>query len=890
VPDAGGAASADPREERRIVSVLFCDLAGFTHLAETADAEDVQRMLSAYHDAVRERVVAYGGWVGKLLGDGVLALFGVPTAREDDAERAVRAALGVVDAVASLSLDEAALRLPVRVGVSTGEVIVTFDHAGADPEVSGDAVNTAARLQEAAEPDTVVVGSTTYKATALVFDYVDLGQVSVKGKADPVPVHRPTAARMPYGAEVYLDLTVPLVGRDLELRQLQTAFDLVVRQQTTHLVTLLGAPGVGKSRMVAELLASVPTDVTCRLGRVPPFGESTGFSALAEIVKAHAGVYDSDSAVDAADKLMRALEGLPEREWVVSRLLSLLGAEPSLLASRAEVLAAWRTFLAHIASSGPAVVVVEDVHQADDGLLSFLSGLAAEEPAVALLLVVTARPQLLDLEPEWGGGLRNATLVNIGPLNTEETRELLRSHLKGVPIPAEGEDAIIAKAGGNPLFAGEFVRMLRDSDLVERVSNHDATPGVDIVLPETVRGVIAARLDLVEGVERSVLHDAAVFGRVFWTGAVAAVGGRDVAEVDAALHRLTVLEIVQPVRRSSMAGEREHTFTHALIREAAYGQLMKPSRARRHLAAAAWLERRVGVGTDELVEDLAYHARSALDIVTSSGDEEQTADIRRRLVGYYRQAADVAQAVGATAKELAHIHAACLLAESFPPEPLVASLVARRAWLRWEMGDTEGACQDAVDAVAYAERLGQDVPDVQVVAPLARGEAWLDRPPDVPQQPVVPLQPQDIAVALGEEARRWELGRTTPTYRTSSTTWEVVVSVDRAFYGQGLVDLPLPGAARGRRVALVGARVMVGRGRDVVVNLEVDPVDRAVSRVHAVLARDRDGWTVTQVAEHNPTYLNGTDALPVGSPVRLAEGDYLNMGGWTRVTLRRSRT
>jgi class 3 adenylate cyclase len=888
VPDAGGSFAVEPREERRVVTVLFCDLAGFTSLTETSDVEDVQRMLTAYHAAVRHCVVAYGGSVDKQPGDGVLAHFGVPTAREDDAERGVRAALAIVDAVRTLGVAEA-LRLPVRVGVNSGEMLVAFAGPDASPDVTGDIVNTAARLQQLAEPWTVAVGPATYAATDLVFEYDDLGAIGVKGKAEPVVVHRPLVARMPYGAEVYLDLSVPLIGRDLELRQLRTSFDLVVRHQAAHLVTVLGLPGAGKSRLVAELLNLVPTDVTCRVGRVPPFGESTGFSALAEIVKAHAGVYDSDSAADAEAKLAQVLSGVADRDWVLTRLLSLLGAQPGLDAPRDEIFAAWRAFIALIASTGPAVVVVEDVHQADDGLLSFLSGLAAEEPAVALLLVVTARPQLLDLEPDWGGGLRNATLVNLAPLSDEETRLLLRAHLGGVPIPTDGEDAIVAKADGNPLFTSEFARMLRDGDLVERLSDRSIKPGVDIPLPETVRQVIAARLDLVEGLERSVLHDAAVFGRVFWTGAVAAVGERDVVEVEAALRRLTVLDIVQPVRTSSMAGEREHTFTHALVRDAAYGQLTKVSRARRHLAAAAWLERRVGAGTHELVEDLAYHARSALDILVASADEEQANGIRRRLVGYYQQAATLAESVGATAKALAHVNAACLLAQVLPPDRTGAALFAHRARLRWELGDTEGARADAVEAVERADRLGQDVNEVQVVAPLARGEAWLDRDAAGAGGVGDPVIPDEVAVPLGVEARRWELGRsTTPTYRTG-TTWEVVIAADRAFFEHHLVDLPFPAGVRSRRVPLLGARVLIGRGRDAVVNLEVDPVDRAVSRAHAELLRDADGWTVHQVAEANPTYVNGSRQLSVGTTVRIGDGDFLNLGGWTRVTLRRSR-
>ncbi|MFI5100827.1 MAG: ATP-binding protein, partial [Actinomycetes bacterium] len=550
VPDQSASPPAESSEERRGVSVLFCDLVGFTHTSESSDPEDLRHLLGVYHAAVRQRVEALGGRVERLVGDGVLAVFGARTAREDDTERAVRTGLAVVDAVHDLNEADPALGLRVRVGIATGEVLLSLD-AHADPGghwATGMVINVAQRLQAAASPDTVVVSEATYRATAHVIEYEELEPVHAKGVSELLSAHRALRARLPFGAEVFLDLDIPLVGRELELRQLRTTFDRVVHEQSVQLVTVMGTPGVGKTRMVAELMAALPKDVTCRLGRVPPYGESTGFSALGEIVKAQAGVYDSDSADETAAKLAHALAGMEERDWMLPRLLSLLGVGVGPEISREDGFTAWRLYLEEIAGDGPALIVVEDIHQADLGLLSFLHELAEEAPQVPLMLVVTARPELLLQDPHWGGGLRNASLLSLLPLTDSETRLLLRSHLHGTALPAESEEAILARAEGNPLFTAEFVRMLRARDLIEPVTSGLARPFVDVPLPETVQGVIAARLDLVEGNTRTVLQDAAVFGRVFWTEALAAVTRREVTQVAPAQRLLAPQEIVPPVR------------------------------------------------------------------------------------------------------------------------------------------------------------------------------------------------------------------------------------------------------------------------------------------------------------------------------------------------------
>jgi class 3 adenylate cyclase len=839
------AAASELTEERRVVSALFCDLVGFTAWSERADPEEVQRMLGAYHAAVLARVTAFGGRVERLVGDGVLAVFGAPTVREDDAERAVRTGLAVVEAVHQLSEQDPRMVLPVRVGINTGLVLVKMNAVAEASEhwVSGDVVNTASRLQAAAEPGTVLVGESTYRATALVFEYAELPPFSAKGKSEPLNARRAVAAHLPFGAEIYLDLDIPLVGRALELRHLSTTFDQVVRECAVQLVTIIGDPGVGKTRMVAELLGTVPTDVTCRVGRVPPYGEATGFSALGEIVKAHAGVYDTDSAEEVTRKLRAALATAERREWLVPLLLPLLGVEGAPERSRDESFEAWRIFLEQLAADGPAIAVIEDIHQADPGLLAFIAWLTQGAARVPLMLLVTARPELLAENEGWGGGVRNATLVNLLPLNDDETRALLRSLLGSVPLPSETEQAILRRAEGNPLFTAEFVRMLRDRDLIEPVTNGTARPGVDVPLPETIQGVIAARLDILEGHARTVLQDAAVVGRVFWTGAVAAVGGRDVSDVAAELRKLARLDIVRPVLRSTMAGEAEHSFTHALLREAAYEQPRLSTRAHKHLAAADWLETQAPSRADELTEVLAYHASAALELATRTGDDTLAAQARARLLSCYLQAADAAESVSATAKALAHLNAAYRLAESDPAgAPELDQMLERRTRLQHELSGSD-ATQSPVPAGQHAHR--PRLTGAPGSAPVTRGR--------------------------------------------SSEQWEVLVSLDRAFYDSDIVDDEFPRDLAERRVQLGASEVSIGRGREVTVNLAVTPSDPAVSRAHAVLRPTPDGWTITQVAPQNPTYLSGFIQLRPGEPVAVGDGDYVNMGGWTRITLRRLR-
>src|SRR6266581_7978836 len=459
-------------KERKVVSVLFCDLVGFTAASESADPEEVQARIAPYHARTRERIEAFGGTVEKFIGDAVMAVFGAPTAHEDDPERAVRAGLAVLEAIEKLNAADGSFALSVRIGVNTGEAVVSLD---ARPElgeamVAGDVVNTAARIQSQAPVNGVAVGEGTFRATDRVFEYESLDPIDAKGKAEPVAVWRALRPTARFGSDVIRSMTTPLVGREVDLTLLRGTFDKVIADRSVQLVTVAGEPGVGKSRLVAELFAytdALPELVTWRQGRCLPYGEGITFWALGEIVKAHAGVFESDPQDVAAAKLDAILPASDDLPWLRARLLPLLGIEASEVAAQEELFTAWRRFLESVAEQAPLVLAVEDVHWADPALLAFLEHLADWAQGVPLLVVCTARPELYETHAAWGTGLRSHTAISLSPLSDTDTAKLVAALLEQTVLPAETQQLLLERAGGNPLYAEEFVRMLRDSDLID---------------------------------------------------------------------------------------------------------------------------------------------------------------------------------------------------------------------------------------------------------------------------------------------------------------------------------------------------------------------------------------------------------------------------------------
>jgi class 3 adenylate cyclase/tetratricopeptide (TPR) repeat protein len=618
------------RRERKVVTVVFCDLVGFTSRAESMDPEDVEALLRPYHERVRSELERYGGTVEKFIGDAVMALFGAPVAHEDDPERAVRAALAIRD----FAVEE---NLELRVGVTTGEALVSLDarpDAG-EGMASGDVVNTAARLQSAAPVNGVIVDESTYRATRRAIDYSDASHIEAKGKAAPVSIRQAVAARSRLGVDVAHEARSELVGRERELAVVQDAFDRARHDRTPQLLTLVGVPGIGKSRLVYELSRIVDADpdiITWRQGRCLAYGDGVTLWALAEIVKAQAGVAEQDTPADVAEKLRRAAaDALPESDatWVEAHLLALAGlAEETELGGnrRNEAFSAWRRFLEGLAEQRPLVVVFEDVHWADESLLDFVDELVEWIADAPLLVVVTARPELLERRPGWGGGKLNATTLALAPLTDEQTALLLTGILGRPVIAADSQAALLEHAGGNPLYAEQF------SELFLERGSADELP-----LPETLQGIIAARLDGLSASEKGLMQDASVIGKVFWTSSL----GRDSDAVLSVLHSLERKGFVRRQRRSSVVGESELAFAHALVRDVAYSQIPRADRAAKHRRVAEWIES-LGRPEDH-AEMLAYHWRSALDLVRASGQSDLELATRARLA--LREAGDRAFAL-----------------------------------------------------------------------------------------------------------------------------------------------------------------------------------------------------------------------------------------------------
>jgi class 3 adenylate cyclase/tetratricopeptide (TPR) repeat protein len=659
--DACGAALIEPapatHEERKVVSVLFCDLVGFTAASEQQDPEDVRARVRLYHGRVRQEIERYGATVEKFIGDAVMAVCGAPVAHEDDSERAVRAGLAILDAITELNESDPQLNLQVRVGINSGEAVVAV---GAQPErgegiVTGDVVNTAARIQSAAPVNGVAVSEQTYRATSGVFEYERMPPVEVKGKAEPLPLWRAKAARARYGSDFKRQFKTPFVGRELEKPLLIATFERAAQQRSVQLVTIVGEPGVGKSRLIAELFAYIhakPEIIRWRQGRSLPYGEGITFWALGEVVKAEAGILESDSAPVAAQKLEATLAPEePEREWLVQRLAPLVGLEAASPAERQELFAAWRRFLEGLAAARPSVLVFEDLHWADEALLGFLEHLVEWSSDVPLLVLCAARPELYERRPGWGAGKRNAQTINLAPLSDEETAELVSYLSRTVVLSNELERAVLERAGGNPLYAEEFARLLADRG--DEASVLDET-----ALPESVQALIAARLDTLPLERKSLLQDAAVVGKVFWAGAIAKISGRENGDVEVALHELALKELVRPARISSMEGESEYSFWHLLVRDVAYSQIPRTERARRHRAAAAWIERKGGERVEDLAEVLAHHYLQALELAEATGETEQAAELAgpaRRflsLAGERALGLDAAQAEARLARAL----------------------------------------------------------------------------------------------------------------------------------------------------------------------------------------------------------------------------------------------
>jgi class 3 adenylate cyclase/tetratricopeptide (TPR) repeat protein len=602
------------REERKVISVLFADLVGFTAAAEGLDPEDVRALQEPYWQQVRAEIERHGGSVEKFIGDAVVGLFGAPIAHEDDPERAVRAALTVRD----WALQQEGVQ--VRMAVTTGEALVRL---GARPlagegMASGDVVNTAARLQSEAPANGIIVDDRTFRATRDLIDYRESQPVVAKGKQEPVATWEAIEARSRFGVDVISHERTPLIGRSRELELTLATLARAHDESAPQLLTIVGVPGIGKSRLVYELMQTVAGDpgsiVTWRQGRSLPYGKGVTFWALAEMVKAHAGILETDGDDVVREKLARSVRQVvadeAEAGWVEGHLQPLIGigGTSDVSGSRsAESFAAWRRFFEALAEWRPLVLVFEDLHWADDSLLDLVDGLVEWVLDVPLLVVATARPELLGRRPQWGGGKANATTLSLSALSDEETAQLVGALLERSEVSADMRAALNRHASGNALYAEQYVRMLGEGRSMD-----------ELAMPETVQGIIAARIDALSAHEKTLLQNGAVFGKVFWDGAVLALDGIDSATASESLHGLERKEFIQRARRSSVAGESEYAFRHILFRDVAYSQIPRSVRAEKHDRAAAWIGA-LGRSEDH-AEMLAHHHLSALELARVTGE------------------------------------------------------------------------------------------------------------------------------------------------------------------------------------------------------------------------------------------------------------------------------
>jgi class 3 adenylate cyclase/tetratricopeptide (TPR) repeat protein len=793
-------------EERKVVTVLFCDMVGFTASSDGADPEDVRARIRPYHARLRQEIERYGGTVEKFIGDAVMAVFGAPVAHEDDAERAVRAALAILEAIEDLNGDDASLDLQVRLGIETGEAVVAL---GARPEhgegiVTGDVVNTASRLQAQAPVNGVAVGEGTYAATKEVFNYRAMDPVVLKGKSSPVSIYEAQSARARFGTDVTRKLTTPLVGRELERNLLTGTFERSLRDSSFQMITVVGEPGVGKSRLVAELSAHIddwPDLIRWRQGRCLPYGEAVTFWALGEIVKAEAGILETDGPDVAGTKIDAIIpDAHADAAWLRQRLRPLVGLEGP-PAAREENFAAWRGFLESLAEADPSVFVFEDLHWADDALLAFLEHLADHVEGVPMLLVGTARPELFEKAPAWASTARSVTRVNLSPLTESETAKLVSNLLEQTVLPLEVQSAILQRSSGNPLYAEEFVHLLKDRRILVR---HGPTWTLDdraeIPMPAGIQGLIAARLDTLSPDRKQLLQDAAVVGKVFWSGAVAKMGERDPNQVRETLHELSRKELIRPARASSMAGEAEYAFYHALVRDVCYAQIPRASRAERHLKAASWIEEVAAERVEDHAEILAAHYSVAMTSATpANGNGSEW--VKTNALRFLTLAGDRAIGIDVEAAERHYAKALELTAGDHPNRP---GLLVRHAEALRQRGRFSEAARNLEAAITSFRNRGEVLEMAGAMGRYANVLPVLGDPrgPQMVAETVTALESfgasAELVQALADQAGQ---------FFVATEVREAIPIADRAISLAEELGVPEPARALGFRGA---ARVYLG--------------------------------------------------------------------------------
>jgi class 3 adenylate cyclase/tetratricopeptide (TPR) repeat protein len=681
---------------RKLVTVVFCDIVDSTRLGERLDPESLRDVLERYFDAVRPVVERHGGVVEKFIGDAVMAVFGVPLMHEDDAVRAVRAAWEARAAIATLDAElerERGLHLVARMGLHTGEVVTSTNDAGDQRLVTGDAVNIAARLEQGAAPGEIWLGEATY---ALVRDAVtagDAGSMSIRGRAEPLRVWRLDAVRA-RTAGVRRRLDTPLVGRADEVAMLRQAFERTRRDRHCHLVTVLGEPGLGKSRLVEALQADLALDADVHVGQCLPYGEGITYWPLREVVHSVAGIRVDDSRVEAHARLL-ALSSTDDWARITAIVAAAIGLTQSPVGEPAEVAWAMRRLFEAVFADRPAVLVFEDVHWADPGMLKLVAQLCERTRDASILVVCTARPELRVAAREWPAGNLSASTFLLAPLSDDECRRLVRLFPNGGELDEDTQQRVVTASEGNPLFCEQLVAMLA----------LDGREAADRPVPTSISTLLAARLDQLSPSERRILQTASVEGRVFHRSALLDLVA-ELAGIDDVLDALVRYELISP-HASIFAGDQAFRFGHLLIRDAAYDALPKRDRARFHEHIARWLERLAEEGRDEHAEIVGYHFEQAQRWLSELGPLDDHGQALARRGG--EVLADAGRRAAASGETLA---AASLLGRARRLLPADAArardLDPLRALALIESGDLVLAKLELERAVAEAEAARDD--------------------------------------------------------------------------------------------------------------------------------------------------------------------------------------
>jgi class 3 adenylate cyclase/tetratricopeptide (TPR) repeat protein len=707
-----------PVAERRLVTVLFADLVGFTTLSESRDAEEVRELLTRYFDTCRRLIDLYGGAIEKFIGDAVMAVWGTPVAQEDDAERAVRAALDLVRAVAELGADVEATDLKARAGVLTGEAAVTIGAEG-QGMVAGDLVNTASRIQAVAEPGSVYAGESTRRATEAAIVYEDAGAHELKGKAQPVQLSRALRVVAGRGGSMrFGGLEPPFVGRDRELRMIKDLFHAAAEGRKAQLVSVTGIAGIGKSRLSWEFekyIDGLAGNIWWHRGRCLAYGEGVAYWALAEMVRSRSEIIEDEPPAEAMEKLRAALsahiQDQEERRWIEPRLAHLLGLGERSAPDQENLFSAWRLFFERLADTRPTVMVFEDIQWADSGLLDFIEYLLDWSRDLPFFVMTLARPELADRRPNWGAGKRNFTSLSLESLSTEAMTELIAGLVPG--LPDELRARVLDRAEGVPLYAVETVRMLIDRGLlISQNGGYSLTGPVETLeVPETLHGLIAARLDGLIPEERRLVQDASVLGKAFTKEGLTALSGWASSDLDPLLTSLMRKEVlsVQADPRSPERGQ--YGFVQELMKRVAHETLSKKDRKGKHLAAARHLE------TTAEEEGLAgVVASHYLDAYRAAPDADDAGDIRANARDMLVRAGERASSLAGHEEADGHFSQAAGLTD----DPVVKAGLLERAG---EAANASGNLDDAVSrferAIHLFEANGHTHPAARVKARLA---------------------------------------------------------------------------------------------------------------------------------------------------------------------------